>query len=152
MTVIRDFADADFDEIVARWHETHRVSYGYVREHQKHTLEDARRFFRDNVLRECRVWVAERAHQPVGMLALHDSWIRQLAVFPSFQRQGIGTALLQKAREHSPGELRLYTFQRNNAARAFYERHGFLVVAFGVSPEPESEPDVEYRWTPLGDD
>ena len=25
-------------------------------------------------------------------------------------------------------------------------RHGFSVVAFGVSPAPESEPDVEYRW------
>ena len=55
-------------------------------------------------------------------------------------------ALLRKAREYSPGQLRLYTFQRNNAARAFYERHGFLVTAFGVSPAPESEPDVEYRW------
>ncbi len=152
MTEIRDFAESDFEEVVARWHETNRVSYAYVREHQQHTLDDARRFFRDVVLRECRVWVAERARQPVGMLALHDSWIRQLAVFPSFQRQGIGTALLQKAREHSPGELRLYTFQRNNAARAFYERHGFLVVALGVSPEPESEPDVEYCWTPPGDD
>jgi ribosomal protein S18 acetylase RimI-like enzyme len=146
MTVIRDFAGSDFDELVARWHETNRVSYPYVRVHQEHTLDDARRFFRDAVLRECRVWVAERAPQAVGMLALHDSWIRQLAVFPSFQRQGVGTALLGKAREHSPQLLRLYTFQRNNAGRAFYEYHGFSVVALGTSPAPESEPDVEYRW------
>ena len=152
MTGIRHFVEPDFDEVVAGWHLTNRVSYWYVREHQQHTLDDARRFFRDNVLRECRVWVAERARQPIGLLALHDSWIRQLAVFPSFQRQGVGTALLQKAREHSPGELRLYAFQRNNAARAFYERHGFSVVAFGVSPEPESEPDVEYSWTLSGED
>jgi ribosomal protein S18 acetylase RimI-like enzyme len=82
----------------------------------------------------------------MGMLALCESWIRQLTVFPSFQRQGVGTALLQKAREYSPVQLRLFTFQRNNAARAFYERNGFSVVAFGVSPAPESEPDVEYRW------
>jgi ribosomal protein S18 acetylase RimI-like enzyme len=82
----------------------------------------------------------------MGLLALCDSWIRQLTVFPSYQRQGVGTALLQKARECSPGQLRLFTFHRNNAARAFYERNGFLVVAFGVSPAPESEPDVEYRW------
>jgi len=147
MTVIRDFAETDFDEIVSRWHETNRVSYPYVREHQKHTLADARRFFRNVVLTECRVWVAERARQPAGLIAMQDSWIRQLAVFPSFQRQGVGTALLGKAREHSPHLLRLYTFQRNNAARAFYERHGFSVVALGVSPQPESEPDVEYCWS-----
>src|SRR5439155_13128822 len=146
MTAIRDFRDTDFDELVAGWHETNRVSYPYVRLHGEHSLEDARQFFRNALLPECRVWVAERGCQPVGLLAMSDSWIRHLAVFPCFQRQGVGTALLQKAREHSPEQLRLYTFQRNNAARAFYERHGFSVVAFGVSPEPEAEPDVQYCW------
>jgi ribosomal protein S18 acetylase RimI-like enzyme len=42
--------------------------------------------------------------------------------------------------------LRLFTFQRNDKARAFYQKHGFRVVALGVSPAPELEPDVEYRW------
>ncbi len=74
-------------------------------------------------------------------------WIRQLAVFPGYRRQGVGTALLRKAQDRSPAELRLFTFQRNAPARAFYERHGFSAVAFGVSPAPELEPDVEYRWT-----
>jgi hypothetical protein len=27
----------------------------------------------------------------------------------------------------------------------------FRAVRFGVSPPPESEPDVEYHWTPNGD-
>jgi ribosomal protein S18 acetylase RimI-like enzyme len=146
MTLIRDFLESDFDSVVAGWHRTNLISYPYVQAHQDHSLEDARRFFRGTVLVECRVWVAELAGQPVGVLALRERWIRQLAVFPPFQRQGIGTALLATARGHSPEELRLYTFQRNNAARAFYERHGFSAVAFGVSPTPESEPDVEYHW------
>jgi len=146
MTTIRDFQHSDFDDIVAGWHKTNLVSYPYVRVHQEHSLEDARRFFREIVLAECRVWVAERLCQPAGLLALRDSWIRQFAVFPAFQRQGVGTALLQTARAHSPAQLQLFTFRRNVAARAFYERHGFSAVAFGVSPAPESEPDVEYRW------
>jgi ribosomal protein S18 acetylase RimI-like enzyme len=146
MTTIRDFEHSDFDEIVAGWHKTNLVSYPYVRAHQEHSLENARQFFRDIVLAECRVWVAECLCQPAGLLALRDSWIRQLAVFPAFQRQRVGTALLQMARAQSPGQLQLFTFRRNVAARAFYERHGFSVVAFGVSPAPESEPDVEYRW------
>jgi ribosomal protein S18 acetylase RimI-like enzyme len=146
MTLIRDFLESDFDSVVAGWHRTNLVSYSYVQAHQDHSLEDARRFFRGTVLVECQVWVAELTGQPVGVLALREPWIRQLAVFPPFQRRGIGTALLATARRHSPEELRLYTFQRNNAARAFYERHGFSAVAFGVSPAPESEPDVEYHW------
>jgi GNAT superfamily N-acetyltransferase len=144
---VRAYAEPDFADLVSRWHETNRVSYRYVGEHQRHTLADARRFFREHVLATCRVWVAERSGTLQGMIALEVPWIRQLAVFPEFQRRGVGTALLFKARKLSPETLRLFTFQRNATARAFYAKHGFSLVAFGVSPPPESEPDVEYRWT-----
>ena len=30
----------------------------------------------------------------------------------------------------------------------FYERRGFVATRFGVSPAPESEPDVQYEWKP----
>jgi GNAT superfamily N-acetyltransferase len=143
---IRAFVEGDFDDVVAKWHETNLVSYPYVAEQQKHTLADARRFFRDKLLPACEVWVATHSGQPLGVLCLEAPWIRHFAIFPPHQRRGIGTTLLQKAREHSPVELRLFTFQRNEAARAFYEKHGFAAVAFGVSPAPELEPDVEYRW------
>ena len=143
---IRDFVERDFDELVARWHETNLVSYRYNKVQQSHTLADARRFFQNTLLPACKVLVAMRAEQMVGMLALQAPWIRHFAVFPEHQRRGVGTALLHRARQLSPGELRLFTFQRNDGARAFYDRHGFAVVALGVSPAPELEPDVEYRW------
>jgi ribosomal protein S18 acetylase RimI-like enzyme len=143
--MIRAYVEDDFDFLTARWHETNLVSYRYNAVQQKHTLEDAQRFFRNHVLPACQVLVATRVEQRLGMLALEAPWIRHFAVFPEHQRRGIGTALLQTACEQSPVELRLFTFQRNAAARAFYEKHGFAAVAFGVSPAPELEPDVEYR-------
>jgi GNAT superfamily N-acetyltransferase len=76
----------------------------------------------------------------------HEANLASYPYCAEHQRRGIGSALLSKARERSPQELRLYTFQRNGPARAFYERHGFMRIAFGVSPAPEYEPDVEYRW------
>jgi GNAT superfamily N-acetyltransferase len=144
--VVRPYVDRDFDHVVRRWHETNLASYPYVEEHQRHTLMDAREFFRNTLLPSCLVWVAEQSETPLGLLALEAPWIRQFAVFPEHQRRGVGTALLGKARECSPTELRLFTFQRNDKARAFYEKHGFAVVALGISPVPELEPDVEYRW------
>jgi putative acetyltransferase len=144
---VRAFVARDFDAIVRRWHETNLVSFRYVEAQQRHTLAEARRFFRTEVIARCRVLVAERAGEPVGLLALDAPWIRQLAVFPEHQRRGAGTALLAAARAQSPRELRLFTFRRNDAARAFYEKHGFLPIAFGMSPAPENEPDVEYRWS-----
>ena len=84
--------------------------------------------------------------QLLGLLALEAPWIRHFTIIPEYRQRGIGTALLQRARKLSPTGLRLFTFQRNEAARAFYAKHGFAAVAFGVSPAPELEPDVEYRW------
>jgi GNAT superfamily N-acetyltransferase len=146
LITIRAYERRDFDEVVRRWHETNLASFRYVAEHQRHTLADARTFFRDRVLTVCDVRVAERSGCLAGVIALEAPWIRQLAVFAEWQRRGVGTALLRDVRERSPSELRLFTFRRNVAARAFYERHGFTTVAFGVSPVPECEPDVEYRW------
>jgi len=145
---IREFVESDFDELVARWHETNLVSYPHNAVQQSHTLADARKFVRTRVLPACEVHVATRSDQLVGLLVLEAPWIRQFAVFPEWQRQGVGSVLLGRARERSPRELRLFTFQRNDKARAFYEKHGFTAVAFGVSPAPELEPDVEYRWLP----
>ena len=143
---IRAYADRDFDDLVARWHESNLVSYSYVEENQQHTLDDSRAFFRGKILTSCAVWIAEQSEDLVGLVAIETPWIRHLAVFPEYQRRGVGTALLRKARECSPAELRLHTFQRNDRARVFYEKHRFHVVALGVSPAPELEPDVEYRW------
>jgi GNAT superfamily N-acetyltransferase len=143
---IRAYVETDFDELVARWHETNLASYRYNQVQQSHTLADARNFFRTRVLPACEVLVAARADQMVGVLVLDAPWIRHFAVFPEYQRQGIGSVLLGHARELSPRELRLFTFQRNDKGRAFYEKHAFTAVAFGVSPAPELEPDVEYRW------
>lgn len=148
-TRVRRYAASDFDDLVSRWHETNRVSYPYVEAHQKHTLVQAKTFFRHQVLAACEVWVALDGDTPLGLSALEGAWIRQFAVFPAFQRRGVGTALLSKAKERSPYGLRLFTFRRNAPARAFYEKHGFAPVAFGESPAPEFEPDVEYGWQPM---
>lgn len=150
--VIRTFEEDDFDSLVEMWHDTNRVSYPYVAAHQEHTLVDARKYFRDHVIAENSVWVASSVDgELVGLIAIAGKHIAQLSVTPSAQRKGIGTLLLKKAMLLSPEAISLYTFQKNRSARSFYEKHGFVVVKFGVSPSPENEPDVEYRWEPGGD-
>jgi putative acetyltransferase len=73
--------------------------------------------------------------------------VEHLYVRPEAQRAGIGSALLQAAKSGSPSGLRLWTFQRNQGARAFYARHGFaeLELTDGSGNE-EREPDVLLAW------
>lgn len=146
MITIRPFEPADLESVVAFWHDAKRKAFPYVEVQQRYTLEGNRAFFEDHLLVLCRLWVAEEAGEPVGFMALRGSWIDQLFVRVDRQGRGIGSALLDKAKELTDVDLRLFTYQKNHEARAFYERHGFEAVAFGVSPPPESEPDVQYRW------
>ena len=146
--VIRPLQDAQADAVAALWHATNLESYPYNAVQQSHTLEGAVQFFCGTLRREARLWVATVDDTPAGVLALQGDLVRTLAVFRPWQRRGIGTALMATARAESPRGLRLYTFERNAAARAFYARLGFVEVAFGVSPAPESEPDVLLQWAP----
>jgi ribosomal protein S18 acetylase RimI-like enzyme len=97
---------------------------------------------------EYEVWVAVAAGRVIGLLAHHLGVVEQLYIDPPHQRQGVGTTLLRKAMTIYPDGFALFTHQRNKRARAFYEKHGLRAVVFGISPVPESEPDVKYAWDP----
>ncbi|MDF6021459.1 GNAT family N-acetyltransferase [Streptomyces sp. JH34] len=114
-----------------------------------HSDEDTLAWITHVVLPGSRVWVAEgEAGELLGFASLDGGELDQLYLRPDALRQGVGTRLLERVKEASAGELSLYTFRRNYAARAFYERHGFVAVAYDDgSRNEEGEPDVLYRWT-----
>lgn len=112
-----------------------------------HDEADDRRFIADRVLPRCEVLVIRRGAEPVGFLALAGEWVEHLYVRPDAQRAGIGSALLEAAKARRPCGLRLWAFQRNHGARAFYARHGFseLELTDGAAND-EREPDVLLGW------
>lgn len=140
--------EAETGTVVELWHATKKNAYPYLPLEQTRTLDDDSAFFHQKLLPRCDIWVAEQQGRVVGFLAIRGSYIDRLYVLPSVQRSGIGTALIKHAMKLSPNGIELHTHQKNLAARRFYEKHGFLAINFGVSPPPESEPDVEYHWRP----
>ena len=109
--------------------------------------EEVRVWTRDTLLPKAEVWVAEIAEKPVGYLALVDDILDHLYVAPGRQGRGIGSLLLAKAKALRPTGLRLYAFQRNRRARAFYEARGFAPVGLSDGAgNQEKEPDVLYEW------
>ena len=141
--------DDEVEAVIELWHVTRKATHApFIAMEQGIDLEDSRRYFRETVLGKTRLFVAEAGGELRGFLALEGSYLDRMYVHPDHQRRGIGSALLARARELSPAGLSLHTHQKNANARAFYEKHGFRAVRFGVSPPPENEPDVEYRWEP----
>ena len=122
---MRGFREGDFEGVVALWHETCRATYTFIPLEQEYDLDSRRGFFRSHILPRCALVVAEEDAGLLGFAALEGDYLDRLYV-----------------------GLRLHTHVKNTGARAFYEKHGFESVRFGVSPAPESEPDVEYHWRP----
>jgi GNAT superfamily N-acetyltransferase len=102
------------------------------------------------------VWLAEEDGRLLGFLGIEASTnlggaavLEKLYVEPGAQGRGIGAALLDKAKELRPDGLYLWVFQKNDAARRLYERHGFrLVKLTDGAANMEHEPDALYAWAP----
>jgi hypothetical protein len=89
-----------------------------------HTDEETFYFIANIVLRDQDVLVAETNGEISGFLAVHGDMVEHLYVHPDLLRRGIGSALLQRAKERLPSGFRLWVFQQNVPARGFYERTG----------------------------
>ena len=114
-----------------------------------HTVEETFYFIASIVLRDQDVHVAETNGEISGFLAVHGDMVEHLYVRPDLLRRGIGSALLQRAKEQLPSGFRLWVFQENVPARRFYERHGLLLVEeTDGSRNEERTPDALYEWRP----
>jgi GNAT superfamily N-acetyltransferase len=145
---IRRYRPDDFDPVNDLWRRSRLHAFPDFQARKGYTADEDRAYFREVVLAKNEVWVTEGEGRPVAFMAIAGDFIDQLYVAPEHQRRGLGQALLAHARTLSPSGLRLFTFQFNANGRAFYEKNGFVVARLGVSPAPESEPDVEYHWRP----
>lgn len=143
--MIREFRSEDTVETARVWHRSGMDEYTYT-PFQELNETAAIRIFREVIMKNCDIWVNEKAGLICGYLAMKASYIDRLYVDPVHQRSGIGTALIERAKAMYPLGLELHTHQQNHRAREFYEALGFVAVRFGISPPPESLPDMEYHW------
>jgi len=119
-----------------------RVSLSFLPE--LHTAEEDLWFMRNRLMTTNEVWVTELGGEVAGYIGFHAGWIDHLYIAPDHQGDGLGARLLDKALEDG-SERRLWTFQQNTRARAFYEKRGFQPETFTDGADNEEKtPDVLY--------
>ena len=111
-----------------------------------HTDDEVREWFATVVLPNHEVWVVEADGSVVAMMVLENEWVGQLYVDPTWTGQGVGSSLIDIAKERRPEGLDLWAFQSNLGALRFYERHGFVAIETTDGANEEGAPDVHYRW------
>lgn len=144
--MIREYTNADLPSAAGVWLRSGQAEYYYLSGFQELDGKKAEDVFYRIIQAQCKVWVYETNQEIVGFMAMDANYIDRLYVEPSHQGKGVGSEFIRHAKNLYPNGLRLKTHQLNVRACAFYEKHGFIVVSYGVSPPPESMPDVEYQW------
>src|SRR5262245_56290278 len=133
---IRLYRSMDFDPVTILWRISREVSLQEFQRTKGHFFYEDRDYFRDVILKNNQVWVAESDNHIAAFMAVRGDFIDDLYVHPEHWRRGIGKAMLEHAKHLSPEHVWLYTLQINVNARAFYEKNGFAAVKFGISPPP----------------
>jgi len=112
-----------------------------------HTIDEHRAWFGARVA-DHEAWVWDEGGVR-GYMLLSDDELVHLYLDVGYTGRGIGTELLDLAKTRLPGGFTLWTFQQNDGARRFYERHGLQAIELGDGAGNEERvPDVKYEWRP----
>jgi ribosomal protein S18 acetylase RimI-like enzyme len=112
-----------------------------------HSEQETLDWFESVFERWSEVWVAAAGRELAGVMCLSPGFLDQLFVAQNWQGRGVGTSLLDRAKLSCPQGFKLYVFQNNTSAVAFYDGKGLERGKSGISPD-EGEPDYEYTWRP----
>jgi GNAT superfamily N-acetyltransferase len=145
--VLRPAGSSDAAAIADVWLRSFDAALPTVR--RAHADDEVRGWIRDVLVPLHDSWVAEADGAVVGVLALSPGWLDQLYLDPAWRGRGIGDRFVALAQRRQPAGLQLRTFQVNEPAQRFYERHGFVAVGrTDGSGNEEHEPDICYVWLP----
>lgn len=141
---IGEYRAGEFEDVVKVFQESYSRTYPHFDKRLLRT-ERFRDILENHVIPNSSVRTAKCGEKVVGFLALSENFIDQLYVLEEFRNRGLGSFWIGEAKRIFPDHLELYTFECNERAIAFYQRHGFDIIERGIAPD-EKLPDVKMRW------
>ncbi|MEU4604027.1 GNAT family N-acetyltransferase [Kribbella sp. NPDC023972] len=144
--LIRPMEPYDTDEAARLWWRSRHADPAQLPA-AIHTFDQVVSWFADVLLPDAQTWVALDDGRIVAVLTLDGDDLDQLYVDPDAHGHGIGSTLVDLAKDLRPGGLALWTFQSNTRAQSFYAHHGFAEVrrTSGAGNE-EKAPDIRMTW------
>lgn len=122
--MIREIIDTDIDVVLGIWLEASVLAHDFVgREFWESKLD----LMRSTYLPMSETYVYEESGQVLGFLSLYENSIAALFVKPESQGQGIGQALMAKAKELR-SNLELSVYKANKRSIGFYQKSGFKIL------------------------
>ncbi|MDN3647472.1 GNAT family N-acetyltransferase [Reinekea marina] len=122
--MIRQATNTDFPELADIYHDASLLAHPFI---DPEFIAKDRHRVRDEYLPLNQSYVYEKHRQILGFISLTQSHINGLFVSVDEQRKGIGSDLIEHAKERHE-QLELYCFADNYKAQRFYFSQGFEVT------------------------
>jgi len=132
----------DAKELAAIWLEVSLKAHDFISEHY---WKKNKSLMEEQYLPNSEVYIAEEADNIYGFVALAENHIAAIFVCSQQQKKGIGTVLLNYAKQIRQ-ELTLSVYQQNEKSIGFYLSRGFKIVA-ETFDQPTGEMEFTMHWT-----
>lgn len=134
--MIRKFDIKDIDDVMNIWITENIIAHSFIpNEYWKNNFKYVK-----NILPNAEIYVYLEDNFILGFIGLNDNYIEGIFVDSKYQGKGIGTALLNKAKEIKQ-QLTLSVYKKNSRAIKFYQKNGFEITEENIDEEND---EVEY--------
>lgn len=121
--MIRKFNKNDIDIVMQIWKNENIKAHNFIEEeYWQNNYEYVR-----NLLPNSEIYVYTNQNIIEGFIGINNNYIEGIFVKSDSQNKGIGTALLNKAKEIKTN-LTLSVYEKNKKAIKFYQKNGFTIV------------------------
>ena len=141
--MIRQYRQEEIEKILNIWLKGSIQSHDFIGDDYWHNMVPiVKKYYFPNT----ETYVFEDKHQIKGFLSLiDDKYIGALFVDPVYQKQKIGSKLVNYVKKIYP-ELSLKVFIKNSNAVRFYQKNGFKIVAEQID-DSTGEKELLMSWS-----
>ena len=140
-------------ELIQLWRKSFAHAMGIQEDTREEVVNEHLAYLQTYNPEIIRVAVEKIENKIVGFMAKEASTIKDLFIHVEYQRRGLGSSFIQKAKEEEEF-LTLSTFQLNKGAQKFYEFHNFVIAERGFAGfegnswanDQEQLADITYEW------
>lgn len=137
--MIRRFEKNDINAVMQIWKRENIKAHSFI---SKEYWENNYNYVKE-ILPNAEIYVYILNENIVGFIGLNENYIEGIFVDTSTQRHGVGTSLLNKAKENR-NDLTLSVYKKNRNAINFYKKNGFVVTSENIDSDTD---EVEYTMT-----
>lgn len=137
--MIREFEKSDIDAVMQIWKNENIKAHNFIsREYWENNYSYVK-----EILPNAEIYVYIFKENIVGFIGINKNYIEGLFVNTNNQCNGIGTSLLNKAKEIK-NNLTLNVYKKNTNAISFYKKNGFVITSENIDNNTK---EIEYTMT-----